>query len=55
MVTEEDAEELPRLTAIKDQWRAYAADYSVADELDAIIEGLIRRGTRGSDDPALPS
>lgn len=54
MITEEDAEELPRLTEIKDRWRAYAADYTVADELDAIIEGLISRGTRGRDEAALP-
>ncbi|WP_327240679.1 TetR/AcrR family transcriptional regulator [Streptomyces sp. NBC_01318] len=53
MITEEDAEELPRLTEIKDRWRAYAADYTVADELDAIIEGLISRGTRGPDEAAL--
>ncbi|MYQ84138.1 TetR family transcriptional regulator [Streptomyces sp. SID4936] len=45
MVTEEDAATLPRLTAIKDDWRAYAADYEVADELDAIVQGLIDRGT----------
>ncbi|MFE3946103.1 TetR/AcrR family transcriptional regulator [Streptomyces sp. NPDC059118] len=45
MVTAEDAATLPRLTAIKDDWRAYAADYEVADELDAIVQGLIDRGT----------
>ncbi|MFD7492024.1 TetR/AcrR family transcriptional regulator [Streptomyces sp. NPDC059832] len=45
MVTEEDAATLPRLAAIKDEWRAYAADYEAADELDAIIRGLIDRGT----------
>lgn len=45
MVTEEDAATLPRLAAIKDEWRAYAADYEVADELDAIVRGLIERGT----------
>lgn len=45
MVTEQDAEALPRLTAIKEHWREYAADYAVADELDAIIGGLIHRGT----------
>lgn len=43
MVTEQDAATLPRLAAIKDDWRAYAADYDVADELDAIIRGLIPR------------
>ncbi|MET7861110.1 helix-turn-helix domain-containing protein [Streptomyces sp. NPDC005318] len=48
MITEEDAKEWPRLTAIKDQWRTYAADYSVADELEAIIDGLISRGARGA-------
>lgn len=45
MVTEDDAATLPRLAAIKDDWRAYAADYDVADELDAIIRGLTARGT----------
>lgn len=45
MVTEEDAATLPRLTAIKDDWRAYAADYEVVDELDAIVQGLIDRRT----------
>ncbi|MFG2675750.1 TetR/AcrR family transcriptional regulator [Streptomyces sp. NPDC048445] len=48
MVTEADAAELPRLTAIKDDWRAYAADYDVVDELDAIITGLLARGTRSA-------
>ncbi|WNI22981.1 TetR/AcrR family transcriptional regulator [Streptomyces sp. ITFR-16] len=48
MVTEQDAAQLPRLTAIKDDWRAYAADYEVADELDAIITGLLARGTRNA-------
>ncbi|MFJ2089902.1 hypothetical protein ACIOEW_11580 [Streptomyces sp. NPDC087901] len=48
MVTAEDAAELPRLTAIKDDWRAYATDYEVADELDAIITGLLDRGTRSA-------
>jgi AcrR family transcriptional regulator len=45
MVTEQDAATLPRLVAIKDEWRAYAADYEVADELDAIVRGLIGRAT----------
>lgn len=48
MVTGADAAELPRLTAIKDDWRAYAADYDVVDELDAIITGLLTRGTRSA-------
>ncbi|WP_371776617.1 TetR/AcrR family transcriptional regulator [Streptomyces sp. NBC_01438] len=48
MVTEADAAELPRLTAIKDDWRAYVADYDVVDELDAIITGLLARGTRSA-------
>lgn len=48
MVTEEDAAALPRLTAVKDRWREYAADYDVADELGAIIDGLISRGTRSA-------
>ncbi|MEU8503538.1 hypothetical protein AB0C40_02180 [Streptomyces brevispora] len=48
MVTEADAAELPRLTAIKDDWRAYASDYDVVDELDAIITGLLTRGTRSA-------
>ncbi|MFE4333693.1 MULTISPECIES: TetR/AcrR family transcriptional regulator [unclassified Streptomyces] len=46
MITEEDAAALPRLTEVRDRWREYAADYEVAEELDAIIEGLISRGTR---------
>ncbi|MCX5341471.1 hypothetical protein [Streptomyces atratus] len=45
MITEEDAAALPRLAEVKDRWREYAADYEVAKELDAIIEGLISRGT----------
>ncbi|MET9659393.1 TetR/AcrR family transcriptional regulator [Streptomyces sp. NPDC006510] len=45
MVTEQDAATLPRLAALRDEWRTYAADYEVADELDAIIRGLIGRGT----------
>lgn len=48
MVTEADAAELPRLTEIKDDWRAYAADYDVVGELDAIITGLLTRGTRSA-------
>lgn len=48
MVTEEDAAQLPRLTALRDDWRAYAADYEVADELDAVITGLLARGTRNA-------
>ncbi|MGC5361404.1 TetR/AcrR family transcriptional regulator [Streptomyces sp. DT24] len=52
MITEEDAAALPRLTEIKDRWREYAADYSVADELDAIITGLLLRGTGERRSPA---
>ncbi|MGV0100297.1 TetR/AcrR family transcriptional regulator [Streptomyces californicus] len=48
MVTEEDAAALPRLTEVKDRWREYAADYETVEELDAIVEGLIQRGTRGA-------
>ncbi|WLQ56932.1 hypothetical protein [Streptomyces poriferorum] len=46
MVTEDDAALLPRLTAIRDDRRAYAAGYEVEAELDAIITGLPARGTR---------
>lgn len=28
--------------------RAYAADYDVVDELDAIVTGLLARGTRSA-------
>ncbi|MFD8821720.1 TetR family transcriptional regulator [Streptomyces sp. NPDC059605] len=45
MVTEEDAAELPRLVEIRDRWREYVADYEVVEELDAIVEGLLARGT----------
>lgn len=48
MVTDQDAAALPRLTAIRNDWRAYAADYEAADELDAIITGLLARGTRNA-------
>ncbi|MBW3360583.1 TetR/AcrR family transcriptional regulator [Streptomyces microflavus] len=47
MITEKDTAELPRLTEVKEHWREYAADYETAAELDAIVEGLISRGTRG--------
>ncbi|MFB7045701.1 TetR/AcrR family transcriptional regulator [Streptomyces microflavus] len=47
MITEKDTGELPRLTEVKEHWREYAADYETAAELDAIVEGLISRGTRG--------
>ncbi|MEU3835455.1 TetR/AcrR family transcriptional regulator [Streptomyces microflavus] len=47
MITEKDTAELPRLTEVKQHWREYAADYETAAELDAIVEGLISRGTRG--------
>ncbi|MFE1545036.1 TetR/AcrR family transcriptional regulator [Streptomyces microflavus] len=47
MITEKDTAELPRLTEVKEHWREYAADYETAAELDAIVEGLINRGTRG--------
>ncbi|CAM5301749.1 hypothetical protein SFIMM107S_07030 [Streptomyces griseus] len=53
MITEEDAAELPRLTGVKDRWREYAADYETVEELDAIVDGLIRRGTRGAGPEAL--
>ncbi|MEW1579525.1 helix-turn-helix domain-containing protein [Streptomyces microflavus] len=46
MITEKDTAELPRLTEVKEHWREYAADYETAAELDAIVEGLISRGTR---------
>lgn len=46
MVTEDDADLLPRLTAVRGDWRAYAAGYEVVAELDAIISGLLIRGTR---------
>ncbi|WP_406146573.1 TetR/AcrR family transcriptional regulator [Streptomyces sp. NBC_01012] len=49
MVTAEDAAELPRLTEVKDHWREYAAAYETVEELDAIVEGLIRRGTRDTE------
>ncbi|WP_228993294.1 TetR/AcrR family transcriptional regulator [Streptomyces sp. DH8] len=49
LITEADAAELPRLTAVKDRWREYAADYEAVEELDAIVEGLLRRG-RGDGD-----
>lgn len=39
---------LPRLAAIRDDWRAHAADYEGADELDAIVTGLLLRGTRNA-------
>ncbi|MFB7533516.1 TetR/AcrR family transcriptional regulator [Streptomyces sp. NPDC056178] len=45
MITEEDAATLPRLAAVRDRWREYSADSDTAEELDAIIEGLIGRGT----------
>ncbi|MFB6652439.1 TetR/AcrR family transcriptional regulator [Streptomyces microflavus] len=47
MITEKDTAELPRLTEVKEHWREYAADYETAAELDAIVEALISRGTRG--------
>ncbi|MDX2405062.1 TetR/AcrR family transcriptional regulator [Streptomyces microflavus] len=47
MITEKDTAELPRLTEVKEHWREYTADYETAAELDAIVEGLISRGTRG--------
>lgn len=31
---------------MKDRWREYAADYETVEELDAIVDGLLRRGTR---------
>ncbi|XXZ50948.1 TetR/AcrR family transcriptional regulator [Streptomyces cavourensis] len=46
MITEKDTAELPRLTEVKEHWREYAADYEVAAELEAIVEGLISRGAR---------
>ncbi|MER7697419.1 helix-turn-helix domain-containing protein [Streptomyces sp. NPDC096095] len=49
-VTEEDAAELPRLAEMKDRWREYAADYETVEELDAIVEGLLRRGKRDARD-----
>ncbi|MFJ4963096.1 TetR/AcrR family transcriptional regulator [Streptomyces sp. NPDC088729] len=48
-LTPKDAAELPRLTAVKDRWRAYAADYEVAEEIDAVVAGLL---TRAADTPA---
>ncbi|MER8086974.1 hypothetical protein ACFVZR_18920 [Streptomyces sp. NPDC058316] len=45
MITEEDAAALPRLAAVKDRWREYSAASDTAEELDAIVEGLISRGT----------
>ncbi|MFF9568192.1 TetR family transcriptional regulator [Streptomyces sp. NPDC014685] len=45
MVTEEDTDELPRLVELRDRWREYVADYEVVEELDAIVEGLLARGT----------
>ncbi|MFH9606349.1 TetR/AcrR family transcriptional regulator [Streptomyces sp. NPDC017448] len=50
LITEADAAELPRLTAVKDRWREYAADYEAVEELDAIVEGLLRRGRPAGDD-----
>ncbi|MFF9348088.1 TetR/AcrR family transcriptional regulator [Streptomyces sp. NPDC014734] len=46
MITEEDAGALPRLAEVKDRWREYAASYEVAEQLDAIIDGLLGHGTR---------
>lgn len=44
-VTEEDATELPRLAALSDRWEEVTAQYDVAGQLAAVVDGLL--GQRG--------
>lgn len=44
-ITDEDATELPRLAALSDRWEQVAADYDVAGQLAAVVDGLL--GKRG--------
>ncbi|MFH8985171.1 TetR/AcrR family transcriptional regulator [Streptomyces varsoviensis] len=40
---EADPAELPRLTSLADRWLELTADYDVAEEITAIIDGLLAR------------
>ncbi|MER5215059.1 helix-turn-helix domain-containing protein [Streptomyces sp. NPDC002838] len=45
LLTEEDASELPRLTALSADWDELKARYDVAEQLAAVVDGLL--GKRG--------
>ncbi|MFE7118132.1 TetR/AcrR family transcriptional regulator [Streptomyces sp. NPDC057654] len=44
-----DPAQLPRLTALADRWQELTEDYTVAEELAAIIDGLLARGNGGGE------
>ncbi|MFF3329384.1 TetR/AcrR family transcriptional regulator [Streptomyces sp. NPDC002888] len=43
LVTEDDAGELPRLTALSARWGDVTAAYDVAEQLAAVVDGLLAR------------
>lgn len=43
LLTAEDAAELPHLTALADRWREMTESYDIAEQLDAVIEGLLSK------------
>ncbi|MEU2281281.1 helix-turn-helix domain-containing protein [Streptomyces sp. NPDC013178] len=44
LVTAEDVGELPRLAALSAQWEDVTADYDVAEQVAAVVDGLLARG-----------
>lgn len=43
LVTPDDAEELPRLAALSPRWEDMTAEYDVAAQLEAVVDGLLGR------------
>ncbi|MGW5865970.1 TetR/AcrR family transcriptional regulator [Streptomyces sp. NPDC055239] len=46
MLTAEDADELPHLTALADRWLELTAEYDVSTQLGAVIDGLLGQARR---------
>lgn len=51
-VTPDDAGELPRPAAVPAQWEDVAADYDVAEQVEAVVDGLLGRRPTGRVTPA---
>ncbi|WP_434100773.1 TetR/AcrR family transcriptional regulator [Streptomyces pharetrae] len=43
LITEEDADELPRLAALSNRWHEVKAGYDIREQLERVLDGLLRR------------
>ncbi|WP_373921920.1 TetR/AcrR family transcriptional regulator [Streptomyces sp. T12] len=44
LLTEEDAVALPRMTALAANWEEIKGRYDIAEQLEAVVDGLLRKG-----------